>query len=487
VSSRSDFLAQLFEAFNRRLVAAGFPEISPWWAREIRRFMLSGKRRWVIRAGRRSGKSTTLCRLAVAWALFGSWDVPTGDIAVVPFVSVSRDEAAGRLRTIREILRALGIKFDERGDEFELSDKRFRRVVFRVVTASTTAVVGFTSIAVFGDEVARWESRDHAANPATEVFGSLMPTLATQPEGFAVLSSSAWSDDDFHAEAFARGETDDQCVSAATTWEANPTITEEATHSFEPNPSVWAREYQNVPSASLSVALPQEHVRDAIRAVPTGESGRPVLVLDPSSGRGDAFAHALARWVKDGDRHTLVISELEAIEGRFYGIRSADSIVEELARKAKRVKAVRVVSDQREELALEAAFRRQSLRFTSIAWTVTTKTPAVERLRRLLADRQIVLPDDPALRRELAAFQQKLMPSGYVTFGARASGHDDRVAVLLTAMMADAEGLLERSPLARRRTIADVLLEDPHAVDRLRDAVEGITGSNLPAGVRRFM
>lgn len=178
----SAFLAA-FDALDAQLVAHGFPATSPWWRREIERFLRSGRRRWVVRAGRRAGKSSTLCRLAVAWALRGPWHVPPGDIAIIAFVSVDRDEAGARLRTIGDILRALGVAFDPSGDEIELRD---RRLVFRVVTCSIRGTVGFTSVAVFGDEVARWESRDTAANPAREVMASLRPTMATIPLAFEV-------------------------------------------------------------------------------------------------------------------------------------------------------------------------------------------------------------------------------------------------------------------------------------------------------------
>jgi len=106
--------ARLLAALDRidaGLVAAGFPATSPWWRRELRRFLTSGRRRWAVRAGRRAGKSSTLCRLAVAVALAGEWSVPPGDVAVVAFVSVDRNEAAGRLRTIRAILDALGVGY----------------------------------------------------------------------------------------------------------------------------------------------------------------------------------------------------------------------------------------------------------------------------------------------------------------------------------------------------------------------------------------
>ncbi len=60
----------------------------------------------------------------MVWALWGTWHVPAGDVAVVPFISVSKDEAPGRLRTIGAILKALGIACVERGDELEITGAR---------------------------------------------------------------------------------------------------------------------------------------------------------------------------------------------------------------------------------------------------------------------------------------------------------------------------------------------------------------------------
>jgi hypothetical protein len=380
--------------------------------------------------------------------------VPAGDTPVVAFVSVSKDEAGARLKTITEILRTIGESFERRGDELEVTGER--RVLFKVFACNTSAVVGFTSVAVFGDEVSRWENRDHSANPASQVMGSVMPTLATQPLGFAALCSSPWSSDDYHAECFEQGDTDFQIVSFGTTWDCNPSLTESACRALEPDESTLQREYYGIPQPGLSVALDQEHCRDAMRAVPAGESGRQVMVLDPSSGHGDAFTHALVAWHTTGDQRIMVVSHLEAIEGKWYGVRQFDDIVDDLACKAKKHKVNQIVSDQREDTALLSGFRRHGLRFTSIPWGAN-KVAAVARLRRLLADRQIILPDDPALKKELANFHQKLMPSGYITFGGRSSGRDDRVAILLTAMMADEDRMLDSSPLKRRSRMFEAL------------------------------
>src|ERR1035438_1009092 len=95
---------------DAKLALAGFPLTSPWWGQTLSRFYNSGKKQLVLRVGRRGGKSSTLSRVGVCEA-YGEHRVPPGDIGVVPFISVRREEALKRLRTIREILDAVGLPY----------------------------------------------------------------------------------------------------------------------------------------------------------------------------------------------------------------------------------------------------------------------------------------------------------------------------------------------------------------------------------------
>ena len=304
----ADFLSR-YDALDRALVKAGFPATSPWWRVQLERLFSKdasapARRRWLVRAGRRGGKLSTLARLAVCWALFGAWSIPPGDVGVVAFVSLSKDEASSRLRTIAAILDALGIKYEQRGDELEIAT---RAALFKVFACNTSAVVGFTSIAIFGDEVARWESRDTGANPAREVIGSLAPTMATVPAAFMVLSFSPWSVDDYHAELFDLGDTAFQIVSYAPTWVANQTISEEQTHELEPDERVWSREYAAIPSSSVAAAFDADLVLATFAA--REPLGAPAfagwIALDPSSLRGDGFGVLAGT---SSDRDEIVIT-----------------------------------------------------------------------------------------------------------------------------------------------------------------------------------
>ena len=240
-------------ALDRALAARGFPPLSDFWRGELDRFLRSPHSQWVARVGRRGGKSTTWCKLAVAWALYGPWSLPPGELGVVAFVSTSRDEASSRLRTIEAMLTALGVSFTRRGDEIQLES---RPCVFKVISCTASAVLGFTCILAIGDEVAAWRDSDGLTNPAGTVVENWRPTLATQIQhgAFMVLSSAPFTTSDFHAQEFARGE-DGQCVSFAPSWVANPSLTESMTRGLEPDERKHAMAYGAVPRDATATAF----------------------------------------------------------------------------------------------------------------------------------------------------------------------------------------------------------------------------------------
>lgn len=238
-----------FDALDKLLVVHGFPPTSPWWRRELERFLRSGRRRWVLRVGRRGGKSSTMCRLMVSVALWGAWYVPPGDIATVAVVSVDRLEASKRIHTVRAILDAIGVRYEQRGQEVFIPE---RNCSVMVKTCSLTGTVGFTSVMIFADEQAKWSVAETGANPAREVMASLRPSMATQPTAFEVDCSAPWGDDDLHFELMAQGDNEHQVTAQAATWEANPTITEDATHALEPDPKEWSRAYAAIPGEAVN-------------------------------------------------------------------------------------------------------------------------------------------------------------------------------------------------------------------------------------------
>ena len=468
------------DALARALVARGFPAVSTWWLETLIRFYSSGRRQLVLRVGRRGGKSSTLCRIAVLEALFGQHIIPPGDVGVVAIISVSRDEAAQRLRTIRAILDALGIKYRPIESGIELEG---RPVVFKTFAASVAGVSGFTCVCAIADEVAKWRDADTGANPASEVLASLRPTMATQPHARIFLSSSPLSTVDAHFEAFELGDTPFQVTAYAPSWVANPSLSEEGTRGLEPDGRRWAREYLAVPQAAVNAAFDADAIDRAFKPRMTGgyESAEAVLVIDPSSGRSDAWAWGLARYIRDergrwlrrGDGEIrrwpdgskraapdwkpmgapiLRFEALDGVEGNFWSQVSGGEIVDRLVAIARREGVRQVHADQREALMLSSAFERAGLRYHSHDWTGQSKPLAVEAVRRWLREGTLWLPTSgkgDALKRELLQFEERLTPAGQFTFRGRGTTHDDYVALLLTCALADADPGLPFSPYRR--------------------------------------
>lgn len=142
--------------------------------------------------------------------------------------------------------------------------------------------------------------------------------------------------------------------------------------------------------------------------------------------------------------------------GAFWQSIASEALVQRIASDCRAWGASWVIGDQREAYGLESLFARHGIRFISVAWTQPNKAAAVERIRRWLRDKQLVLPlptdGAPAERldRELRAFEERLLPSGVAAYSAPRSGHDDHVATLVTAAIADSLQLLPLSPTAPR-------------------------------------
>ncbi len=153
-----------FDALERALVAKGFPATSPWWREKgVRRHFDHGGRQVVLRVGRRGGKSSTLCRIGVVEALYGRHVVPPGDLGVVAIISVNRDEASQRLRTIKAILDAIGVAYRPIDGGIELEG---RSVGFKVYTASVSGVSGFTAILRHRRRGVEVEGQRHRREPS---------------------------------------------------------------------------------------------------------------------------------------------------------------------------------------------------------------------------------------------------------------------------------------------------------------------------------
>lgn len=454
------FLDEL-DAQDALLVKAGFPPMSPWWRAEVHRYFgaLPGPRQWVLRVGRRGGKSSTLCRVAVAWARRGPWHVPPGDTGYVMFCSTKRSEAANRIATIAAILRALGVKHSRAADTITLAE---RNAAFRVFTASVAGVAGPTSIMAIGDEVALWRDAETGANPAREVFAQLRPTVATQPYAPIILSSSAYSKTDYHAEQFALGDTPQQRVSVAATWEANPdpSVAREATMALEPDERVWLRQYASVPQDAVTASWFGHEVIDVCvdrgRVESDAPPGSIVHVAADAAFRRDRFAVAAAVSVR-GDRSDVRITSVLGTWA--WGGDGATLVPSECVAKTaevcKRYGTSVVWLDQFAAEPLREMFMAHGIYAKVAPWTAANKAAKFRAVREAMLERTFRLPDEPELLRELHGIAGELRHGGHERIEA-ADGYDDRVfAAVMAGHAAIEHGAHETREIAPPETEAE--------------------------------
>jgi hypothetical protein len=494
--ARKALLVALFE-LDATLALHGVPALSPKWRADLTRWAERGTRRLVIRAGRRSGKSLTLCKLAVALALYGGVTVPTGDTAWAVFVSTTITEALARLATIATFLDLLGVAYERNGNQIRIKGAPLG---FVVLACSHKSAVGLTAFAIFGDEVSRWETE--GVNPAEEVAATLLPMTLTIRQAIDVWSSSVLGTLDLHAQMFDAGDDDGQTVMEGKSWELNPTVTEAQCRANARTLREFLREFANVAQAALSSSFDPDAVERAFRAAPpAADWSEPVCIVDASSGGGDSFTWALAQYVVPAPgqisqfatkqfprqvnvliggvnkmimsatdfftdferdaagnpirnpeydaamRPTAVFSRMGSFDGRFAGSIAGSQIVETIARECRSAQVTTVIGDQREALFLGSEFSRHKLRFIPIAWTNSNKIEAVTRLKRMFAEDGIVLPvGRDKLKKELLNYAERITPSGAITFSARGTGHDDEAALLITFALGELERLVPGSP-----------------------------------------
>jgi hypothetical protein len=421
------------------LSARGFPAMAPWWRDTLRGFYGSGKRRLVLRVGRRGGKSSTLCRVAVAEALFGGHKIPPGDVGVFAIVSVKMSEAEERLRTIAAILQAIGMRPDvdyiQRADEIEIVGKR---AVFRVFSATRGASVGFTSIGLFCDELAIWRNDATGANPAREILAWLRPTMATQPRAKMFLSSSPFSTLDAHHEMFELGQTEAQVVAFATSFTANPSLDEAATHVDEPDHLEWQRQYMAVPMSAGSDSF----FDPAAIAAATD----PALFLPLSPAPGDVVtaggdfgfrsdSSALVVVYRRGDM--LFPAELVEMRPQPGEPLQPSRVVAEFASTLKRHGADCLMADGHYRQSIAEHLEAESLAFIMAPSGQAGIQETYVRARVLLNQGKLKLPKHERLLRQMQEITSRPTPGGGVSIVSprkSGGGHGDLVSGLVLAI-----------------------------------------------------
>lgn len=260
-----DWLRRLahFSACEAKLAeVGGFHPVSPFWRDTVTAIFAAQPLFVTGRVGRRGGKSSTWCRLAVSECTAGTWHIPPDDVPSFLIMSADREQAADRIRTCAAIAEALGVEHEPLKTSIRFPA---HGTEIRVRTASVKGAVSATSIGAFLDEVAVWAD-DRGANPASEVIDMLMPSMLTQPGAFAAALSAPWTTTDPHAVEYDRLG-DGRFRFLAATWDANPSLqtTKERCRALSRTEAEFLRQYGAQPLDAIGgAAFPPSLIRKAM-------------------------------------------------------------------------------------------------------------------------------------------------------------------------------------------------------------------------------
>lgn len=429
-----DLFARLLE-LDDQLAAKGFPRMSQWWRDVLGRFYQSKKRWLVLRVGRRGGKSSTLCRMAVVEVLFGRYAIPPGDVGYWAFISTTREEASARLVTIKAILDAIGCRYRpvENGVIVE-----GRNVGFKTYVATIAGVSGFTAIGFTADELAKWKDKDTGANPANEVLKSLKPAMATVPNSKGILSSSPFSTIDAHAEAFDAGDSEFQMCAHAPTWVANPTITEEMTKELEEDEATRLREYGAVPmSAGTHYFFDHAAIEAAVRPdlfLPAkAEPGMVVTAGADFAFISDHAALAVAFRIGDWNKARVRVGDVLDLEPRAGEPLKPKAVVGAFAEKMKEHRCHGVMADSHYKMSIVEHLDEYDMGFIDAPTDVAQ--PFI-RTRVLLNGGRLDLPNHARLKLQMKQVMQRPTPNGSLAIilpRKAGTGHCDIVSALVLA------------------------------------------------------
>lgn len=434
-------LVELNETLARSRVP--FPEMTDWWLEVIGNFWRSGKRWLILRVGRRGGKSTSVCRMAVVEVLYGNWNIPPGDIGFWPFISTTRKEANMRLVTVRAILDAIGVRYRPVEDGIVLEG---RNVGFRTYVATIAGVSGLTSLGFSGHEVAKWKDSDSGSNPAHEVIHSLRPTMAGVPGAKGILESSPWSTLDAHAEAFDIGDTEDQMVAWAPTWIARPSLTEAMCRELERDEPSFQREYGAIPMGAGESGFFDHGAIDAAAKRGAGivmpVAAAPGTVVTAG---GDlaferdcatlAIAHRTGEWADDAS--TYLIADLLEKRPRPSEPLMPGEVISDFADKLKWHHCGWMMADGHYRMSAVEHLQKHNLTFADAPQGQRGKAESYVRMRIVLHGGRLTIPDHPTIVKQLKEVTSKPTAGGGLSLSSphkSGGGHGDLVSSVVLAV-----------------------------------------------------
>lgn len=408
------------------------------------RCIASGRRRWLLALGRRSGKDLMAAVLSIHDAVLGDYSglLRLGEERFIVVVATRQDQARSFVRVVRELLdhapdQSLRALVEDTGSADEV---RFRSgVTIVAMPCSSRATRGLAVSTLILNEAAHMSTAEEGWQAGRAVYRALVPSTVQFGDKalVIVMSSPLWASGIFW-DLFSAGMSGADStlhVEQQPTWEMNPTVTRESLEpEFLADPDSarveYGAEFAEGAGAFLNATAVHECIVKGRPELPPLPEVRYVAAADPAfAAGGDAFTFAIGH--KSGS--TVVIDRLLSWRGKSSPLNS-DAVLDEIAAAAHEYGVRELTSDQYAVIPLADGLRKRGVFLRGQPLTNELKADIYGTLKRALNLGEVELLDDPRLASELVHLQMRPTPSGKPKIGAAAGHHDDLAMVVATVV-----------------------------------------------------
>ncbi len=427
-------------------------------------------RELIVIAGRRSGKDSIASAIATTAAI-GNYalHLRPGERSTVACLAVDRQQAKIVHRYIagyfREVPLLVPLVERETDDGLELSNS----VEIVIATNNYRSIRGRTLACVIFDEAAFWRD-ETSANPDVEIYNAVLPGLVTIPGAVLVIITTAYRKGGLAYTKWREhfGKADDAAlVVYGPSTAFNPTLPQSVIDAaLARDPEAAAAEWLSQWRSDLSDFLDRELIASAVdpnvRVRPPQSGQRYRAFADPSGGRGDAFAMAIAH----AERDVAVLDLLFERRAPF----DADAVIAEIAALLRAYGIREIVGDDYGAELTVAAFRRNNVIYKSAD---LNRSQVYLNVLPLFTSGRVRLLDNDRLVHQFAALERRTSRSGRdsVDHPQAKGAHDDAANAVAGALVLVGSA---RQPMV----ISDALLARARALpnrNRMAADFEGST------------